>query len=95
MPGRHWSCARTQRGQSVSAENFESGRMERFNLIEDLESKYRVEMVKLAIHLTFEDLMTMVDKEKMTRAEAIDAMEGVAELANNAQEVWIGEQENE
>lgn len=79
----------------MSAENFESGRMERFNLIEDLESKYRVEMVKLAIHLTFEDLMTMVDKEKMTRAEAIDAMEGVAELANNAQEVWIGEQENE
>lgn len=79
----------------MSAENFESGRMERFNLIEDLESKYRVEMVKLAIHLTFEDLMTMVDKEEMTRAEAIDAMEGVAELANNAQEVWIGERDDE
>lgn len=79
----------------MSAENFESGRMERFNLIEDLESKYRVEMVKLAIHLAFEDLMTMVDKEEMTRAEAIDAIEGVAELANNAQEVWIGEQDNE
>ena len=79
----------------MSAENFESGRMERFNLIEDLESKYRVEMVKLAIHLTFEDLMTMVDKEEMTRAEAIDAMEGVAVLANNAQEVWIGERDDE
>lgn len=79
----------------MSAESFESGRTERFNLIEDLESKYRVEMVKLAIHLTFEDLMTMVDREEMTRAEAVDAMEGVAELANNAQEVWIGEQDNE
>ncbi|MEI4745935.1 MAG: hypothetical protein WA972_05900 [Rhodococcus qingshengii] len=79
----------------MSAESFESGRTERFNLVEDLESKYRVEMVKLAIHLTFEDLMTMVDREEMTRAEAVDAMEGVAELANNAQEVWIGEQDNE